>query len=149
MKANVIATVANAINGYAVQTAKEHALIAMELVTPATADNRALAIVYYGAQWALTIETMMKCRKAYKANGWSGVGKQYLLSAGKAWAVDHVVRRNIAAIMAANVLAAEASAKAAEADATAAKSSSDFKVEMDEIIKQAFQGVELQLNSSL
>ena len=149
MNATFISKTANAIQAYATQTAKEHMLIATEFVTPATADNRALAIVYYGAHWALAIEMAIKCRKAYKANGWTGVGKQYLLSAGKAWAVDHVVRRNIAAIMAANVLAAEASAKAAEADTTAAKSSSDFNVEMDEIVKRVFQGVELQLNSSL
>ena len=149
MNATFISKTANAIQAYATQTAKEHMLIATEFVTPATADNRALAFVYYGAHWALAIEMAIKCRKAYKANGWTGVGKQYLLSAGKAWAVDHVVRRNIAAIMAANVLAAEASAKAAEADTTAAKSSSDFNVEMDEIVKRVFQGVELQLNSSL
>lgn len=152
MKANVIATVANAINGYAVQTAKEHVLIATEFVTPATADNRALGAIYYASQWALAIESMVKCRKAYKANGWTGVGKQYLLSAGKAWAVDHVVRRNIAAIMAANVLAAEKAATTQKTETTVNTVNVEtfgFNVDVDQIVKNAMAGMEANLQSSL
>lgn len=152
MKANFIAKTANAIQAYATQTAKEHVLIAMEFSRPSAPNNRALGAIYYSAHWALAIEMAMKCRKAYKTNGWTGVGKQYLLSAGKAWAVDHVVRRNVAAIMAANVLAAEKAATTQKTETTVNTVNVEtfgFNVDVDQIVKNAMAGMEANLQSSL
>lgn len=142
MKAAIIAKTANAVRDYAIQAIKEHVVIAAEFTRPTVAENRTIGAVYYAAHWALTIEMLSNCRKAYKKTGWAGVGKQYMMSACKAWAVDHVIRRSTLAIMAVNIKAAE-TAEAAKSD------SSDFQVDVDQIVKNAMEGVQINLQSSL
>ena len=140
---NTIVKAATAVKQYLDQSAREQALIAAELVLPSCPENRTLAAICYATQLAITLEWLVKSRRAYKAGGWAGVGKQYLKSTIKSVAVGHVVRRSTCAILAVNIKAAE---KAAEA----AKANSDFvdMVDMNAIIKKAFSEVEFP-NSSL
>ena len=146
MNTNIIAKTANAVKNYVDQAGKESIFIATEMAKPSAPDNRALAVAYYAIQCGITIEWAFKTRKAYKAEGWKGVGIQYVKSSIKSMAVDHFVRKAAVELMETNTKVAEAAAEAAkEKEYTNIPSLYEFNTEMEKIVKNAFDGVQFDL----
>ena len=140
----------NSIKSCVAQKNKAYAFIATELARPTAPDNRVIAVTYYAVQCGLTIEWAIKSRRAYKTEGWKGVGKQYLLSSAKSLLVDHYVLRATVELLEINTKVAKAakSVEAAKED-TNIPSLYKFNTEMEKVIKNAMAGLEVSLQSSL
>ncbi len=137
----------NSIKGYVAQTNKAHAFIATELARPSAPDNRAIAAIYYATQCGITIEWAIKSRRAYKTEGWKGVGKQYLLSSAMSLLVDHYILRATVELMEANTKAAKAakSVEAAKEKEDTLPSLYEFNTEMEKVIENAMADLEANL----
>ncbi len=133
--------IANSIKGYVNQAGKESIFIATELARPTAPDNRRIAVIYYAVQMGITIEWAVKSSKAYKAEGWKGVAKQYVWSSAKSMAMEHYTRRAAVEIMETNTKSAEA---AKEKEDTF-PSLYEFNTEREKVIENAIAGGETSL----